>query len=410
MNIEKIILSDPINKWIFSYVKKDIFLVGGYIRDLLYRGFINKDRDFILKADIKKIALKTSKKFTGTFIELKKNKTCRVALQDGVFLDFSYIRNGLADDLSKRDFTINAIAWSPEQGIIDLYNGLSDLNQKIIKVVNHNNLLEDPLRVLRAYRIAAQLGLNFSEGTRNYLRKYSGGLKYVSLKRITEELFKLLCTENAAFYLYLSMEDNVLGKILGSSKQELKENLILLNQFDNYLLKLRKNDINKRLNIRLLKILQQNIGQGLSRDGLIRLSILLLNLYGTSGYGGNLIYSNTIKKKLIKIHYGMRLAGGRINCNRLYNIFNAANDCEFEIALILSVIRSRNVNKYLKRADDFKKFKRNKLLNGNEIQDILTSGPSEIIGKIQTDLHKRRFLGIIRSKKDAVHWIISNLT
>ncbi|MBI4707826.1 MAG: hypothetical protein HY761_07885, partial [Candidatus Omnitrophica bacterium] len=159
------------------------------------------------------------------------------------------------------------------------------------------------------------------------------------------------------------------------------------------------------------KILKQNISQGLNRDGLIRLSILLLNLYGTSGYGhANLKYSNTIQKKLIKIHYGMTFTGGRITYNRLFNIFNAANDCEFELALILSVVRSRNVNKYFKRADDFIKFKRNKLLNGYEIQKILTSDPSEIIGKIQTDLHKRRFLGIIRSKKDAVHWIISNLT
>lgn len=411
MNLAEQILSDPVNKWVFSYAKKDIFLVGGYIRDLLRGGYINKDRDFILKADIREIALRASKKFNGTFVELKKNKTCRVALKNGEFLDFSHIRNGISEDLSKRDFTINAIAWSPEEGVIDLFKGESDLKRKKIKEINHENLAEDPLRVLRAYRIAAQLGLNFEKGTRIYLRKYSGGLKNVASERITEEFFKLLCTENAAYYLSICAKDEILNRILGVSARKLKLNLILLSNFDRFLLNLNKNKFKKLFKLRLLPILKQNIGQGLNREGLIRLSILLNNLYRTTEYShGNLKYSTTIKKRLLNILNSMRITGGRITVNRLYNIFSATKGCEFELALLLSVTGNRNVNKYYKRADDFVKFRKNRLLNGYEIQSVLNTGSSEIIGKIQDDIHKRRFLGIIRRKKEAVQWIISNLT
>ncbi len=411
MNLAKQILSDPVNKWVFSYAKKDIFLVGGYIRDLLRGGYINKDRDFILKADIREIALRASKKFNGTFVELKKNKTCRVALKNGEFLDFSHIRNVISDDLSKRDFTINAIAWSPEKGVIDLFKGESDLKRKIIKEINHENLAEDPLRVLRAYRIAAQLDLNFEKGTRNYLRKYSGGLKDVASERITEEFFKLLCTENAAYYLSLCAKDEILHRILGVTARKLKLNLILLSNFDRFLLNLNKNKFKKLLKKRLLPILKQNIGQGLNREGLIRLAILLNNVHRTSEYShGNLKYSTTIKKRLLNILNSMKITGGRITDNRLFNIFCAAKGCEFELAILLSVAGNRNVNKYYKRADDFVKFRKNRLLNGYEIQSVLNTGSSKIIGKIQEDIHKRRFLGIIRRKTEAVQWVISNLT
>ena len=112
MKIEKKILSDPVNKWFFNHTKKDAYLVGGYVRDIL-RGQISKDKDFVLRKNAEGVARKAAKKFKGTFIALHKKQTFRVALENRRFLDFTHFSNGIIDNLLERDFTLNARAWSP---------------------------------------------------------------------------------------------------------------------------------------------------------------------------------------------------------------------------------------------------------------------------------------------------------
>jgi len=110
------------------------------------------------------------------------------------------------------------------------------------------------------------------------------------------------------------------------------------------------------------------------------------------------------------IQNGIRLSEGRITDRKLYDIFNASDDCVFEVALLVSVIRQRIVDKFLKRADDFVKFKEKPLIDGYQIQDILNTDPGVLIGDIQAKIQKRRFLGITRNKDEAINWIISNFT
>ncbi len=94
------------------------------------RGKISKDRDFIVADDIKSFTHEIRKFIGGTLIEFKKGETTRLVLKDGVTLDFSRPMGTLEEDLSKRDFTINAIAWSPDSGIIDPYKGIEDIKRK----------------------------------------------------------------------------------------------------------------------------------------------------------------------------------------------------------------------------------------------------------------------------------------
>jgi tRNA nucleotidyltransferase (CCA-adding enzyme) len=411
MDISKEILSDPLNKWAFSKATKDIFLVGGYIRDLLRGGYINKDKDYVLKGNIREIALSASNKFRGTFIELKKNQTCRVALKNGQFLDFSRMQNTILEDLGKRDFRINAIAWSPEKGLIDPFDGTTDLTNRLIRIINPENLAEDPLRILRAYRLAAQLGFKIDVETRNYLRKYSSHIKTTSSERITEELFKILISNNASLYISLSEKDKVLHKILSVTARKIKLNISTLIKFDRFMLKLRNSKLNKLFNSRISPILDRNIGQGLSTEGLIRLSILLKGQDSSKeNKCGKLKYSNSIKRRIGNIHNGIRLSKGRITDSKLYYIFKATDISVFEIALLVSVTRQRNVDKFLKGADHFIKFKKNPLLDGYQIQNILNIDPTALIGNIQAEIEKRRFLGITRTKTEAIHWVLSNFT
>jgi tRNA nucleotidyltransferase/poly(A) polymerase len=212
MDFVKKILSDPMNRWVFKEAKRDVYLVGGCIRDLLI-GRESKDRDFALKNDAGKIARKAARIFKGICIEFKNKNTFRVVLKSGHVIDFSRFKNSILKDLGERDFTINAMAWSPHAGIIDPFNGERDLRQGVIRLVNPVNLGKDPLRILRAYRIATQLRFSIGEGTRIYLSKYSAGLKSVARERITEEFFKLIIASNALYYLRLASNDKVLYKV-----------------------------------------------------------------------------------------------------------------------------------------------------------------------------------------------------
>ena len=402
MNLSKKILSDPVTNRVFSNFKKDIFLVGGYLRDLL-RGNISKDKDFALKGDIRQVALDAVKKFNGTFIELKKNRTCRVALRSGEFIDFTLLENNILEDLQKRDFTVNAMAWSPETGLIDPLNGESDLKKRTIKVVNPDNLVADPLRVLRAYRLAAQLGFSIDNRTRLFLRKYAELIVNVAPERITEELFKLLNNKQAAYLLPVCHKDKVLNKVLGVNHSKFNDNIDLIRKFEQLIIKFKKEKKRK-----ILHLLKENVSQGLIREGFIRLAILLINARHIDKNFLRLSRKN--RKKLRVIQNTYKLSRERITLERLYGLLNGADESVYEAVIVLSTLKGTGVNLFIDRADHFIKIKNQSLFSGNEIQEILNIGPGELVGKIKDEVEKRIFLGYIRKKPEVRKWIISNFT
>jgi hypothetical protein len=206
-------------------------------------------------------------------------------------------------------------------------------------------------------------------------------------------------------------KDNVFHEIIKLTAPRIKLNIEMLGKFDQFISLLRSGIFKKVIKSKILPVLDLNIGQGLSRVGFIRLSILLNKLNGDKEIKyGRLKCSNSIVKKIRLIHNGLSLCEGRITDNKLYDIFKTTVDCEYEAALLISVTSQSNVDKFLKRADNFIKFKKKPLLDGYEIQKILNIEPSALIGKIQSEIHKRRFLGITRTKAEAKRWIISNLT
>ena len=97
-------------------------------------------------------------------------------------------------DLARRDFTVNALCYNHESGIIDAFGGISDLENKIIRAVRDPELRfsEDALRVFRAIRFAAVLGFNIEDKTKRAIREYKSSLKNISVERIYIEWKKLL--------------------------------------------------------------------------------------------------------------------------------------------------------------------------------------------------------------------------
>lgn len=406
MDISKKILSDPINKWVFKTAQElntDIYIVGGYMRDLL-SGVKSNDKDFALKNNIEYIANKTAKKFNGTFIVLKHKQTYRVVLKNKEVLDFSYLNGSINNDLKRRDFTIDAIAWSPKTEIIDPFSGRNDLNKRIIKAVMIKNLLNDPLRIIRAYRIAAELGFKIETNTRKYLKIYSPKITKAASERITEEFFKILINKNPVNYLNECYTDKVLIKILQKKHNKkinaLNQNMNLLNKLDLFL----KNNLKDK---KISHYLDEEISQKLNRLGLLRLSILFRNYSITNS---NLKVSNNINKALKDIHNGIEALKSNISDTELYKIFNASGERIFEISFLLAFIRRKNIKEIFKRANAYLKIKNKILLNGDDVQRILNIEPGIKVGNILATLQEEKFKGTIKTRAEARKWLLSNFT
>ena len=104
----------------------------------------------------------------------------------------------LEEDLKRRDFTINAMAYNDERGIVDLYGGLEDMDRGIVRAVGDpvDRFNEDALRILRAVRFAAQLDYDIDEGTLEAIKELAPNLSLISAERIRTELQKLLVSKH----------------------------------------------------------------------------------------------------------------------------------------------------------------------------------------------------------------------
>ena len=124
------------------------------------------------------------------------------AYSDGRHPDTVTFVDSLREDLSRRDFTVNAMAYHPETGLVDLFGGLSDLKSGIIRAVGDpvQRFTEDALRMMRAVRFSAQLGFKIEENTFRAIRPLAERLRMVSKERIQTELNKLLVSDHPEYF------------------------------------------------------------------------------------------------------------------------------------------------------------------------------------------------------------------
>lgn len=205
----------------------EAFMVGGCIRDFLLS---KEPKDY----DIATSALPniTESLFEKTIPTGIKHGTITVLLDkepfevttyriEGEYKDnrrpdeISFVTN-IKDDLSRRDFTINAFAYNSKEGLKDYFNGLEDLQNKIIRTVGDSNkrFNEDALRMMRAIRFASQLDFNIEKSTLDGIKKNKNLLKNISSERIRDELCKLLLSDNPRKGLNLLKDCGVLDVII----------------------------------------------------------------------------------------------------------------------------------------------------------------------------------------------------
>ena len=202
-----------------DFVLKEInegYLVGGSIRDLFTKNCAFCDRDISIKG-AENFARKIANKWDGTFIELdNENKIYRVVLPDKInFLDISELQgNTIEEDLKRRDFTINAIAYDlANNEFIDVTGGLKDLKNKVLRHIDDKNFEDDPLRILRAFRFYAVTGFKMTIELENALKKYMPMALNPAKERINYEIMKLFGGNFASGALLKMDEFGLLEKI-----------------------------------------------------------------------------------------------------------------------------------------------------------------------------------------------------
>ena len=381
------ILKDRYNSIIFKKSRgRGVYLVGGYIRDIL-RGKISKDRDFIVADDIKSFTHEIRKFIGGTLIEFKKGETTRLVLKDRVSIDFSRSMGTLEEDLSKRDFTINAIAWSPDSGIIDPYKGIEDIKRRRISSISEKNFKADPLRMLRAYRFAAELNGSIEDKTRRSIKTLYNKIKKVSPERITFELFNLLNSENPARYLNMALNDRLLRYILSINIRALERNIKAIYRFKRQL-----KEHTKEVKVLLEEIFSQNI----TYKGLLLLELLLRRNGLFEPDRIPLIrISRNIAKRIMLTHKGLKEFKG----GKLFNFFMKSKGAAMDIIILKD--RMDLIKEYIR----FKNIWKKGMISSLEVARIgkIKAGP--ILGKVIAELKKAEFEREIKSKEEAIRLI-----
>ena len=189
------------------------YLVGGFVRDTLL-GRDTADIDIAVAADALKIAPKVATALSGRYVLLDEvNGIGRVVLfsekapsaKGQWYLDFSTVKGSIENDLARRDFTIDAIAVDlgrldkdyTDVQLIDPFNGRGDLQQGIIRAVTDTAFESDPARLLRAVRLAAELGFSIDNETEALIRRCHHLVADIAGERVREELLQLLGVSQA---------------------------------------------------------------------------------------------------------------------------------------------------------------------------------------------------------------------
>ena len=234
----------------------EAFMVGGCVRDSILNLTPN-DYDITTSATPQEIMnIFKDYKIIDTGI---KHGTVSIILNNNIYEITTYRIEGeyennrrpknveftsnIEEDLKRRDFTINAMAYNEQFGIVDKFNGLEDLQKRIIKTVGNpdERFEEDGLRMIRAIRFSSKLGFSIDENTLNSIYKNAYIVKNISIERINDEFTKILVSDNPQniILLYKTKILENLGihcNLNGYYYKELEKDINILKSCDNNLL------------------------------------------------------------------------------------------------------------------------------------------------------------------------------
>ncbi|MEG1408317.1 MAG: CCA tRNA nucleotidyltransferase [Terrisporobacter sp.] len=235
----------------------EAYIVGGCVRDSII-GTQPHDYDITSSATPEKIMeIFADHKCIETGIE---HGTVSILINEEIFEITTYRVEGeykdhrrpekveytrsLEEDLKRRDFTINSMAYNEKNGLVDIFGGISDINNKIIKTVGNpdERFEEDGLRMIRAIRFSSKLDFKIEKNTINAIYKNAPIIKNISLERISDELSEIILSDNPQNLIFIFDTKllnylNISNEIDKSKLSILKEKLRTLNNIDKDLIK-----------------------------------------------------------------------------------------------------------------------------------------------------------------------------
>jgi tRNA nucleotidyltransferase (CCA-adding enzyme) len=390
-----------------NLLPKPVYVVGGAVRDsLLGRIRAELDLDLVIPVGAVEIARKLATAYQAGFVLLDPERqiarvvfpgmTVDIAQQDGV---------SITKDLKRRDYTLNAIAYDLQTGeTIDPLNGTQDIQERTIRMVCRQNLVDDPLRLLRAYRQAAQLNFTIESNTRDAIQELASLLTTVAAERVLMELRYLLQTPNSSQWLVATIEDELLSGWLKIPVDIAFKNQ--LTQFD------RSFELVKQHYPALAIELERPVRDTISttRRSIGKLTILLSSeLAVATKQLLRLTFSSAeIQVVTNVINYLPQLLKLELSLPEQYFWFKSVGN-DFPLLIVLAIATGIElvtladlIDRYL---DPHSQVAHpTALVSGHDLTQSLSIAPSPIIGKLLTEIQLARIMGKISTPDQAIQF------
>lgn len=449
-----------------------LYLVGGCVRDLLLNRPIT-DFDFALEQDALPFVRAFADILGAAFVTLEEQlPTARVVIREtGFTLDFAQFRGrAIEEDLCLRDLSINAIGielssliTQPSVRLIDPCNGVSDLKSRQLHFPSERVVLEDPLRLLRVYRFAAQLDFSVPEDTVHLIRRHKNLLSQVkpdensrsavAIERIRDELIKILDVTAAAAYIRQMDDTRILSQIfpeIESMRCVQQEGYQSLDLWEQSLRALQSFEEQSAPNIlrpyqhEIQDYLNTNLVYGLKRETIIKLALIFRGIakpVNPRTVAKSVHHESVEAKMAVKVVKRLRLGGKAaelMSClvrNHLHftelletpprhesiSRFLKATGRDWLGVLLISYADLRVSQENRRKSSDVSTAEelmnrvadryfleilpmmaQERLITGDEIMDALNLKPGAIIGEILKQVEELQFDGKIHTPKEAL--------
>ncbi len=408
----------------FALLPADTYLVGGAVRDaLLNRQRYPIDLDLVVSVDAIELARKIAIQNSAGFVILDAARSIARLVFSEITVDFAQqVGGSLESDLQRRDYRMNAIAYHlPTKQIVDPLGGVADIEQGLVRMISAANLADDPLRLLRGYRQAAQLGFAIDPTTQATIQELAPLLSQVAAERVFTEIRYLLnSSRRNPCQLAAAVQKELLDSWLpGISTHFLLPGLQngrdLLGKLNMVVGALQLID---RQYPSLINSLNTNLRPTINMTGASAalLALLLQPIANDSPQLLSNLTASTIEIKTITtaLTYYSKLA--QLTPSDLiaqYQFFRSVG-AVFPVVVILSLATGQSltqisylIDRYLDPRDPIAHPVA--LLNGSELMQALNLQPSPLIGKLLQEIQLAQVCNTIRTKPEAVDYALTSL-
>jgi tRNA nucleotidyltransferase (CCA-adding enzyme) len=384
-----------------------VYVVGGAVRDgLLGRVRAELDLDLVISVGAVETARRLASKYGAGFVLLDAEREIARVVFAGMTVDIAQQDGATIEvDLQRRDYTINAIAYDLRAGVtIDPLNGTQDIQERLIRMVNGTNLIDDPLRLFRAYRQGAQLDFTIEAETREMIRDLAHLSTTVAAERVLAELRYLLQTPTSSQWLVAMVDDGLLsGWLDGEIWEDLAMELMEIDRSIE-LIQAHYPALDRQLD----RSIRETIS--MSRKGICKLTALLSpELSVATAQMLRLTFSSIeIQAVSTAISHLAPLLGSEMSLREQYFWFQAVGT-NFPISIVLAIANGVKIDKLVPLIDRYLNPEDlvahpTPLVSGHDLIQALAISPSPTIGKLLTEIHLERIINRIITPSDAIEF------